>query len=114
MPAHDIVDNRKRKLPFVRLIGKVYEADPLECSKCKGPMRVIALESRMRQSSDASSSTWACGRRGRCNEVRHWVPRLGRCTPACRSPATRFPTSLEGRARLTWRARGLDDLPQRP
>jgi hypothetical protein len=23
--------------------SKVYEADPLECPKCKGPMRVIAL-----------------------------------------------------------------------
>ena len=26
-----------------RLIRKVYEADPLGCLKCKGPMRVIAL-----------------------------------------------------------------------
>ena len=26
-----------------RLIRKVYEADPLECPKCKGSMRVIAL-----------------------------------------------------------------------
>ena len=26
-----------------RLIRKVYEADPLEWPKCKGPMRVIAL-----------------------------------------------------------------------
>ncbi len=26
-----------------RLIRKVYEADPLECPKCHGPMRVIAL-----------------------------------------------------------------------
>jgi hypothetical protein len=26
-----------------RLIRKVYEVDPLECPKCKGPMRVIAL-----------------------------------------------------------------------
>ncbi len=26
-----------------RLIRKVYEADPLECPKCKAPMRVIAL-----------------------------------------------------------------------
>ena len=25
------------------MIRKVYEADPLECPKCKGPMRVIAL-----------------------------------------------------------------------
>jgi hypothetical protein len=27
----------------VALIRKVYEADPLECPKCKGPMRVNAL-----------------------------------------------------------------------
>jgi hypothetical protein len=26
-----------------KLIGKVYKADPLECPKCNGPMRVIAL-----------------------------------------------------------------------
>jgi len=25
------------------LIHKVYEVDPLECPRCKGPMRVIAL-----------------------------------------------------------------------
>ncbi len=36
MPAHDIVDNRKRKLPFVQLIRKVYEADPLECPQRRG------------------------------------------------------------------------------
>ena len=32
--------------PFIiraRLIRKVYEAEPLECPKCKGSMRVIAL-----------------------------------------------------------------------
>lgn len=40
----------------------------------------------------------ACRRRGRCNEVSHWVQRLGRCTPACHSPTTRFPTSPERRA----------------
>ncbi len=28
---------------WARLIHKVYEIDPLECPKCKGPMRVIAL-----------------------------------------------------------------------
>jgi len=28
---------------WTRLIRKVYEADPLQCPKCKGPMRVIAL-----------------------------------------------------------------------
>jgi len=31
------------KAAWARLIRKVYEADPLECPKCKGPMRVIAL-----------------------------------------------------------------------
>ena len=28
---------------WARLIYKVYEVDPFECPKCKGPMRVIAL-----------------------------------------------------------------------
>jgi len=28
---------------WARLIRKVYEADPLECQKCHGPMRIIAL-----------------------------------------------------------------------
>ena len=31
------------KAAWARLIRKVYEADPLECPKCKAPMRVIAL-----------------------------------------------------------------------
>jgi hypothetical protein len=31
------------KAAWARLIRKVYESDPLECPKCKGPMRVIAL-----------------------------------------------------------------------
>jgi len=33
----------RAKAPWARLIKKVYEADPLECPKCKGPMRVIVL-----------------------------------------------------------------------
>ena len=33
----------RAKATWARLIRKVYEADPLECPKCKGPMRVIAL-----------------------------------------------------------------------
>ena len=33
----------RAKAAWARLIRKVYEADPLECPKCKGPMRVIAL-----------------------------------------------------------------------
>ncbi len=28
---------------WARLIRKVYEANPLECPKCHGPMRIIAL-----------------------------------------------------------------------
>jgi Putative transposase len=33
----------RTKAAWARLIRKVYEADPLQCVKCKGPMRVIAL-----------------------------------------------------------------------
>ena len=33
----------KAKAAWARLIRKVYEADPLECPRCHGPMRVIAL-----------------------------------------------------------------------
>ncbi len=33
----------RAKAAWARLIRKVYEFDPLECPKCKGPMRVIAL-----------------------------------------------------------------------
>jgi hypothetical protein len=33
----------RAKATWARLIRKIYEADPLECPKCKGPMRVIAL-----------------------------------------------------------------------
>ena len=33
----------RAKAAWARLIRKVYEADPLQCPKCKAPMRVIAL-----------------------------------------------------------------------
>ncbi len=33
----------RAKSAWARLIRKVYEADPLECPKCHGPMRIIAL-----------------------------------------------------------------------
>ena len=33
----------RAKAAWARLIRKVYAVDPLECPKCKGPMRVIAL-----------------------------------------------------------------------
>jgi hypothetical protein len=34
---------QRAKAAWARLIRKVYEADPLQCPKCKAPMRVIAL-----------------------------------------------------------------------
>ena len=33
----------RAKLAWARLIRKVYEADPLVCDKCKGPIRMVAL-----------------------------------------------------------------------
>ena len=36
----------RARAAWARLIRKVYEVDPLECPKCKGPMRVIALNIR--------------------------------------------------------------------
>jgi Transposase zinc-binding domain/Putative transposase len=33
----------RAKATWARLIRKVYEADPLQCPKCNGPMRIIAL-----------------------------------------------------------------------
>ena len=33
----------RARAAWAKLIRKVYEADPLECPQCKGPMRVIAL-----------------------------------------------------------------------
>ena len=40
--AQDHVAARARS-SWARLIHKVYEVDPLQCPKCQGPMRVIAL-----------------------------------------------------------------------
>jgi len=40
-PANEFA--ARAKAAWARLIRKVYEADPLECPRCKGPMRVIAL-----------------------------------------------------------------------
>ncbi len=34
---------QRARAAWARLIRKVYEADPLECPQCKGPMRIIAL-----------------------------------------------------------------------
>jgi hypothetical protein len=38
-----LVGLKRARVAWARLIRKVYEADPRECPKCKGPMRVIAL-----------------------------------------------------------------------
>lgn len=35
--------NTRRNANWVRLIQKVYEVDPLECSRCGGTLRIIAL-----------------------------------------------------------------------
>ena len=40
-PANELA--ARAKAAWARLIRKVYEADPLECPRCKEPMRVIAL-----------------------------------------------------------------------
>ena len=36
-------DDRRRKASGARLIQKVYEVDPLECTHCGATMRIIAL-----------------------------------------------------------------------
>ncbi len=80
-PANELA--ARAKAAWARLIRKVYEADPLECPKCKAPMRVIALESRMRASSGVSSSTLHCGRRSPPSAARRSVPRVGLGMPTC-------------------------------
>ena len=57
----DLHEARRVRSTWARLIHKVYEVDPLECPRGKGPMRVIALIDG--QSSAKSSVTWVCGRR---------------------------------------------------
>lgn len=39
----EAADAAQARSTWAKLIYKVYEVDPLECPKCKGPMRVIAL-----------------------------------------------------------------------
>ena len=34
---------RGRRLSWARLIKKVYEADPLVCPRCSGPLKIISL-----------------------------------------------------------------------
>jgi hypothetical protein len=35
--------SRKRRRSWARLIKKVYEADPLVCPRCLGPLKIISL-----------------------------------------------------------------------
>ena len=46
-PATVVIDERpvdtRRKASWARLIQKVYEVDPLKCTRCGGNMRIIAL-----------------------------------------------------------------------
>jgi len=39
----DVREAEHVRSTWARLIHKVYEVDPLECPRCKGPMRIIAL-----------------------------------------------------------------------
>ena len=39
----DARETARVRSAWARLIARVYEVDPLECPRCKGPMRVIAL-----------------------------------------------------------------------
>jgi hypothetical protein len=42
-PGLPAAQSARVRSTWPRLIHKVYEVDPLECPRCKGPMRVIAL-----------------------------------------------------------------------
>ena len=64
----------RAKAAWARLIRKVYEADPLECPRCKGAMRVIALID------DPGVSRRILGHLGR------WAP-----DPAARGPPVQTP-----------------------
>jgi hypothetical protein len=82
----------RTKATWARLIRKVYEADPLVCPKCNGPMRVIALESTIRLSCGASSST-SDARPSPPSAARPWMPPTGRQMRSSPSAITQFPTS---------------------
>ena len=40
--AHPVSD-RETRCAWARLIAQVYEADPLTCSRCGSPMRILAV-----------------------------------------------------------------------
>lgn len=69
----------RAKAAWARLIRKVYEADPLECPKCKGPMRVIALID------DPGVVRRILEHLGR------WAPEPAERGPAAQAPAARNP-----------------------
>jgi hypothetical protein len=61
---------------WARLIHKVYEVDPLECPRCKGPMRVIALIDD-KAAIRGILTIWVCGhRRMRPEQVPDHPPRI--------------------------------------
>jgi len=63
---------------------------------------------------ESFSSTWGAGRPSPPSGAHLRKRPTGRETRSSPSPTTRSPTSPERRARLTWHARRLHDLPQRP
>jgi hypothetical protein len=71
----------RAKAAWAKLIRKVYEVDPLECPKCKGPMRVTALIEEPEL-------------------VRHILAHLGLWDPEPPRAFERAPPAGAGRARL--------------
>jgi len=52
----------RARAAWARLIRKVYEADPLECPKCQGPMRAIALARRCHRCGAGEDPLSRCAR----------------------------------------------------
>jgi hypothetical protein len=79
----DAVAARARS-SWARLIHKVYEVDPLQCPKCQGPMRVIALieDAAVIRRILEHLGLWA---------PRHLVPKNARSAPV-RQPDADAPT----------------------
>jgi len=83
---------QRGKATWARLIRKVYEADPLQCPKCKGPMRVIALieDPGVIRHILEHFALWAPEASGPGPPV---PAPSARPTPSSRSPTIRSPTS---------------------